>query len=192
MKRLTWVKKMLLYFLCVFWAAFALFFGALLTERKIFYPLSDYKNEIIFAAEKYDIDAALVFAMIRTESRFYKNALSDKGAAGLMQITEKTAEYVASLRGIAEYDIFEPITNIDFGCYYYKYLESKFKDKNTCLAAYNAGEGNVSVWLKDINYSADGITIYKIPIKETAEYVDKVNKSLRKYKNLYYNILDKR
>ena len=169
-----------------------MFFGALIVERAIFYPLSDYKSEILSAAERYDMDAALVFAIIKTESGFDKTAVSDKGATGLMQITEKTADYVASLRGIAEYDLFDAATNIDFGCYYYKYLENRFGDKNTCLAAYNAGEGNVFLWLKDEHYSLDGKTLDVIPITETNEYVEKVNKSLRKYKKLYYNILDKR
>ncbi|MDY6367288.1 MAG: dephospho-CoA kinase, partial [Clostridia bacterium] len=68
----------------------------------------------------------------------------------------------------------------------------KFTDRNTCLAAYNAGEGNVKKWLGDKNYSNDGITLDVIPITETADYVKKVNKSLTKYKNLYFNILDKR
>lgn len=192
LKILSTVKKFLFYFLCVVWAFFALFFGAFIIERKVFYPLSDYKNEIISAAREYEIDAALLFAVIRTESAFDKNAVSDKGAAGLMQITEKTAAYVASLRGIEEYDLFDAATNIDFGCYYFKYLENRFSDKNTCLAAYNAGEGKVFSWLKDERYSKDGKTLFLIPFKETDEYVKKVNKSLGKYQNLYFNILDKR
>ena len=191
MKKILFARKVLFYFLCACWAVFALLFGVFFAERKVFYPLG-YKEEVMVYAEKYDMDAALVFAMIRTESGFDEKAVSDKGAAGLMQITQKTAAYVASLRGIEEYDLFNPATNIDFGCYYYKYLENRFGDVNTSLAAYNAGEGNVSVWLKDKRYSVDGERLIKAPIKETDEYVAKVNKSLTKYKNLYSNILDKR
>ena len=111
---------------------------------------------------------------------------------GLMQITKRTADYVAELKNVSEYDIFDAETNLDFGCYYLNYLEKKFSDKNVCLAAYNAGEGNVKKWLSDKRYSSDGKTLSAIPLAETAEYVKKVNKSLSKYKKLYFNLLDKR
>ena len=192
MKTILKTRKILFDILCAFWAVFAFFGVVVLTEKAFIYPLSDYKTEIIAAADKYGIDRALVFAMIRTESGFNKDAVSDKGAVGLMQMTERTAEYVARLRGIENYDIIDAATNIDFGCYYYKYLENRFGDMNVSLAAYNAGEGKVFGWLKDERYSIDGKTLYKTPKKETDEYVVKVNKSFRKYKNLYFNILDKR
>lgn len=191
MKNLHIVKKILFYILCVFWTVTAFFASVFLIERNVFYPLSDYKNEIYAAAEHYGIDKALLFSIIRTESGFKKNAVSDKGATGLMQITENTAEYVAKMKGVSTYNLKDPITNIDFGCHYYKYLEKRFCELNTVLAAYNAGEGNVSIWLKDKKYSADGKNLEIIPLKETDEYVKKINKSLVKYKKLYANILDK-
>ena len=192
MKKVRLLRKILFFFLCTFWAAFSVVGLVILTEKAVFYPLSEYKDEIISAAERYDIDKALVFAIVKTESGFDKDAVSDKGALGLMQMTERTASYVAALRGIDNFDLFDPATNIDFGCYYYKYLENRFGDMNVSLAAYNAGEGKVSGWLKDKRYSSDGKTLDITPIEETAEYVERVNKSLRKYKNLYFNILDKR
>ena len=192
MKKVRLLRKILFFFLCTFWAAFTVVGLVVLTEKAVFYPLSEYKDEIISAAERYDIDKALVFAIVKTESGFDKDAVSDKGAVGLMQMTERTAEYVARLRGIENYDIIDAATNIDFGCYYYKYLENRFGDMNVSLAAYNAGEGKVSGWLKDKRYSSDGKTLDITPIEETDEYVVKVNKSFRKYKNLYFNILDKR
>ena len=57
--------------------------------------------------------------------------------------------------------------------------------RDTALAAYNAGMGNVSKWLKNPEYSSDGITLSYIPFKETREYVAKVNDYERTYKELY-------
>lgn len=182
---------MLSYLICIIWLAGFFFAAVFLTERKFLYPLSEFKDEIISFAGKYDIETALVFAIVRTESGFKPDAVSEKGAKGLMQMTEKTASYVADLKGEREYDIINPKTNLDFGCYYYKYLEKKFENRDVCLAAYNAGEGKVNIWLKDNRYSTDGKTLISIPLKETRDYVLKVNKSLIKYKKLYPNIVDK-
>ncbi|MDY6367394.1 MAG: transglycosylase SLT domain-containing protein, partial [Clostridia bacterium] len=59
--------------------------------QRIIYPLSDYKNEIISAAKRYDILPTLVFSIVKTESGFDPDAVSSKGAVGLMQLSESTA-----------------------------------------------------------------------------------------------------
>lgn len=159
--------------------------------QRILFPLSEYKSEIICAAKRYGLQPSLVFAIVRTESRFDKNAVSSKGAVGLMQLCTSTAKYVADMKGLTSYDLTDVKTNLDFGCFYFNYLLDKFNEKDVCLAAYNAGEGNVKNWLSDSKYSADGKTLDDIPLPETKEYVSRVNKSLRKYQNLYFNTLDK-
>ena len=171
----------------------AIIFGVKrVTERLFIYPLSTYKTIILAAASEYNVNAYMLFALIKTESGFNKNAVSEKGATGLMQLTEKTAEYVARLKGEQNYDLKNAQTNIDFGCYYLKYLFEKFTEQNTVLAAYNAGEGKVAIWLKDSRFSNDGKTLKEIPIEETREYIKRINASSVKYKKLYPNILDKR
>ena len=102
-----------------------------------------------------------------------------------MQLTPATAQYVAKMKGQTEYDIYLPQTNLDFGCYYLKYLLVKFKNTDTAICAYNAGEGNVLLWLKNKDYSLDGKTLRKIPFKETSEYLKKVNLAQKKYKKIY-------
>ena len=57
--------------------------------------------------------------------------------------------------------------------------------------AYNAGEGNVTEWLANKEYSKDGRNLTKIPFRESREYLEKIEKSLSNYKKLYKNILDK-
>lgn len=160
-------------------------------EKYYTYPLK-YKEYVFEYADSYGLDRALVFSIIKTESNFDKDAVSSVGAKGLMQITDGTSEYIAKRLGIENYDIFDVKTNIAFGTYYLKYLLVKFKDEKTTLCAYNAGEGNVSLWLMNSEYSEDGKTIKTIPIRQTRNYVEKIYKSFGKYKKIYRKLLDKR
>ena len=108
----------------LFWLAFTAVFFFTFTEKQV-YPIL-YKEEIIAVSEKYGIDPALVFAIVRTESGFAPHTVSAKGATGLMQIMPSTGKYIADKKGVAEYDLFEVSTNLDFGCYYWKYLSERF------------------------------------------------------------------
>lgn len=157
---------------------------------KYAYPLK-YKTEVSAYADMYGLPRALIYSVIKTESGFNPDARSDAGAAGLMQITESTGKFIADKLGAVSYDLYDAETNISFGCYYIKYLFSRFGDKNTALAAYNAGEGNVSLWLSDESYSKDGKTLKAIPFLETRAYLKKIWKSFEKYKKLYGKTLDK-
>lgn len=172
-----------------FWVAFFAVFFVQCAERKV-YPLL-YKDEITAVAEKYGIDAALVFSIVRTESGFEPIKVSGKGAVGLMQVLPSTGKYIAGKKGISEYDLFDVSTNLDFGCYYWVYLSEKFCGIEETAAAYNAGEGRVSEWLKKEEYSSDGKRLDKIPYRETREYVKKICESLKRYRKLYGKLLDK-
>ena len=124
------------------------------TINRYLYPLK-YKEIVIENADLYGLDRALVFATIRVESSFNKNAKSSKGAIGLMQITLSTAEYIAKRLNIIDFDLTDENINVMFGCYYLRYLIDKFSSIESAICAYNAGEGNVSKWLKDSDYSDD-------------------------------------
>lgn len=158
--------------------------------NRYFYPLK-YKETVVYYCEKYGVDKALAFSVIKTESDFNPTAESKKGAKGLMQITDKTGEYIANLLGVTEYDLFDEETNIQFGVYYLSYLKKIFCFNEETLSAYNAGEGTVREWLKNSEYSLDGKRLNKIPYAETERYVKKTCKSFRKYRKLYGDILDK-
>lgn len=164
--------------------------GYVWLQKKYVYPL-DYKREVFESSKEFNLDKALVFALIKTESSFNHKSVSEKGAIGLMQITTKTGEYIAKKLGETEFDLYSAKTNVRYGCYYLSYLLATFNDTKTALCAYNAGEGKVRTWLKNSEYSLDGKTLYKIPFKETSEYVDRIEKSFAKYKKLYGKILDK-
>ncbi len=150
-----------------------------------------YKQEVVELCEKYGLNPLYVYSVIKVESSFNEKAKSSAGAKGLMQITEKTAEFIAEKLNIKTYDIFDVKTNLTFGTYYLSYLKNKFIYDDTVTCAYNAGEGNVINWLKNKEYSEDGKTLKIVPFKETRDYREKIEKTFAKYEKLYGNILDK-
>lgn len=156
-------------------------------QRK-FYPLK-YKNEIIRFSLEYELDPYLVMSIIWVESKFKPDARSGKNARGLMQIIPRTGQWIADQIGLSLYEddmLYDPKTNIMFGCWYLAYLLKVFDgDVELALASYNGGMGNVMKWLKDDRYSDDGKTLKNIPIKETSDYIERVQKAYRQYKKLY-------
>lgn len=147
------------------------------------YPVA-YSEYIVKYANKNDLDPYLVMAVIKTESNFVPEARSEY-AAGLMQLTEETAAWNAKQMGIKHYDYLDPETNIMMGCHYLKHLINKYGNIDTALAAYNGGMGNVSKWLKNSEYSDDGVSLKAIPFPETRNYVVKVNTYWQDYRDLY-------
>lgn len=175
--------------IAVFWLVFLSLFVFSVTEKKL-YPVMFY-DEIVEVADRYNIDRAFMFSVVRTESGFDQFAVSAKGAEGLMQITPSTGKFIADKQGITEYDLFNAKTNLDFGGYYIMYLSERFNGLTEMAAAYNAGEGTVKKWLKNSEYSDDGVRLNKIPYSETERYVKKIYESLKIYRKLYGKLLDK-
>jgi soluble lytic murein transglycosylase-like protein len=109
------------------------------------------------AAERHNVDPALIRAVIQTESNWNSGAVSRKGAGGLMQLIPTTAQRFGAS------DLFNPQQNIDAGVRYLKTLLERYNGNlDLALAAYNAGEGAVD--------RAHGIPAYR----ETRNYVHKV------------------
>ena len=81
------------------------------------------------------IDENLVYAVIKAESGFRKNAKSDAGAVGLMQIMPATAFFVRQLYALPDGDLFEPSYNILIGTHYLQYLFEKFDSLKPCWQA---------------------------------------------------------
>ena len=165
-------------------------FFSILTARPLSiaraYPVR-YKETVKKYAEENSFSAAFLFAVIRTESSFNPRAVSKKGAVGLMQILPSTAEFIAGRNGydyLEEY-LYSPEYNVRLGVRYFSYLRARFLEEETYLAAYNAGEGTVAMWLNNANYSADGKTLDRIPYPETRRYVEKVQKAKNKYEKYY-------
>ena len=177
------MKKILKLLICI-----VVLVGLVLTSLRIaciFYP-NDYKLTVEKCAQSYGISEELIYAVIRAESKFDENAVSDKGALGLMQIMEPTGDWAAEKLNIEVSDLCQPQVNIEIGSYYLSYLLDLYENDLDCaLAAYNAGKTNVDKWLRDKKYSKDGKTLDEIPFDETREYVKKVKRNMKIYDFLY-------
>jgi soluble lytic murein transglycosylase-like protein len=123
-----------------------------------------FESLIYQVARRHEVDAALVKAVIRTESYFNPNATSRVGASGLMQLMPQTA----AKYGVT--DLYSPKQNIEAGVKHLKYLLQRYPDQLAhALAAYNAGEQAVDKY--------NGIP----PYQETQNYVKKVMRFLEVY-----------
>ena len=119
-------------------------------------PGGDIQALAVAAARRHGLDPDLVLAVIAVESAFRPDAVSPKGAQGLMQLMPPTA------RGLGVTDSFDPRQNIEAGVRYLKYLQDMYKDDRLALAAYNAGPAAVQKykWIP--------------PYPETQDYVNRV------------------
>jgi len=118
---------------------------------------SEFDSIINSCANEYGVDKSLVKAVIHAESGYNPNALSRKGAVGLMQLMPGTAQ------GLKVADSFNPTDNIRGGVRYLRFLLDTFKgDVTLALAAYNAGLSRVAKY--------GGVP----PYEETRNYVSKV------------------
>lgn len=178
--------------------------SAIFVYNKIMYPLH-YEKEIVQASEEFNIDSVLIASVINAESRFRVDAVSPKGAVGLMQVKPSTAEWVVKqlVKTSAEIqfasnnevdikkimynektktgELLDPATNIRIGTYYLSYLLKKFDNLKTALCAYNAGESVVRNWLTNPEYSLDNVNLVKIPYKETSRYIENIYLNLKTY-----------
>lgn len=146
-----------------------------------------YSDEIIEYSNEFEVTPALVASVINVESGYNDDATSQKGAKGLMQIMPSTGRWLAEKIN-EKYDeelLLNASFNIKLGTYYLSYLIEQFDDERVALCAYNAGQGNVKEWLKNEEYSSDGKTLKEIPYEETKNYINKIEKNYRYYKNRY-------
>ena len=157
---------------------------------KILYPKT-YSEIISVYAEEYDVEENLIYAVIKAESNFDSNAVSNREAIGLMQIVEETAIDVANqnkidvdTENITE-ELLDIDNNINIGTKYLSILLTQYGNMEIALAAYNAGIGTVNNWIEKQVIQADGSDIENIPYKETNNYVRKILRDYRVYNELY-------
>ena len=162
-----------------------IFFGSV-SILKTLYP-SRYGDFVEIYAKENHLSEYFVYAVIECESGFDKNAVSYADARGLMQLTPDTFRWLQTKKGeeLSDDMLFDPETNIKYGCYFYGILMKEYEKEETAIAAYHAGMGNVSKWLKNEEYSPDGKTLSEIPFGNTKKYVDKVIKTKNIYSKLY-------
>ena len=152
---------------------------------KILYPIK-YEDYVQKYSQEYDVPENLLYAVIKTESSFKSDAVSNVGAIGLTQIMPDAFDWISYKLGEDKdfESLFDEETSIKYGAFLLGYLLDEFENSEAALAAYHAGRGNVNKWLNDKACSKDGIHLDSIPIPDTAHYVHKVMHSVDIYNKL--------
>jgi soluble lytic murein transglycosylase len=133
-------------------------------------------------AEEKEVDAALIAAVIYSESKF-RDQTSSAGARGLMQITPEAAEFIEKQSGGTTFelaDLADPELNIRYGTFLLRELLERYDgDEAAALAAYNAGPGNADEW------GGADLSVEDIEFPETRAYVEEVLEKKEEYRREY-------
>lgn len=159
-------------------------------ERR--FPMA-FKDLVLNFSDENEIDPAWVYAIVRRESSFDREAVSPVGARGLMQVMPDTANYLINQspswrkKRITPNRLFIPEENIQLGTRYMKELLNRTSDNWViATAAYNAGINRVIEWLPEQPMDFD-IWVETVPYQETRDYV----KNVLAYQQVYTVLLGK-
>lgn len=138
------------------------------------FPIPDYAPENGFTA-----NPALIYALMRQESKFKVEATSRVGARGLMQLMPRTASYMAkdkSLRGKGRDKLYDPAVNLAIGQDYVNHLIETTADGDLfdMALAYNGGPGNLRRWKRDVAIEDPLLFIESVPNPESRDFVERV------------------
>ena len=163
-----------------------------------------YRELVERYAEETGIEAALLFALIRTESAFDQNVVSAAGAVGLTQLMPATAEEAAARllrQGGPDYrrittgengqevnavNLRDPAANIHIGASYLAYLNGRMGDPLLAILAYNGGMNRVRRWITASQNLPPDLFLETADYAETRDYGRRVMAAAAVYKNLYY------
>jgi len=169
-------------------ALLGVFAGALVASGAFDHALKEltlplrHEDVIRQQADEKGVDAALIAAVIYSESKF-SDQTSSAGARGLMQITPEAADYIEQQSGGTTFklsDLSDPELNIRYGTFLLHELLDRYEgDEAAALAAYNAGPGNADEW------GGADLTVEAIPFPETRAYVEEVLEKRDEYRQEY-------
>lgn len=155
-------------------------------KKQLFDDISEifrmpYETEVAAASKQSGVDRALIWAVMKRESKFNPDAVSSSGAVGLMQLMPGTARETAKKAGIGNFSLYEPRDNVMLGALQLRMLLKRF-DGNViyALAAYNAGAANAASWRG--KYERGEFWVEEIPFVETREFVRCVYENYSVYK----------
>ncbi len=137
-----------------------------------------YTDPVMQAAGAYNLDAAYLLGIMRSESAMMETARSSAGALGLMQVTPATARTLSRKHGLpyqSSSDLLKGDNNIGFGAVYLRQLLDDY-DQNPVLVsgAYNAGPNAVARWLSSRELDEAAQWIETLPYYETRDYIPRV------------------
>jgi soluble lytic murein transglycosylase len=158
-----------------------------MTYWRILFPQS-YWGDIKAEAAKNGLDPYMVASLIRQETEFNANAISNKNAYGLMQLLPSVGKSMAKEEGnrhLEANQLLDPSTNIRLGTRYLKQTLDKFGGQpEYAFAAYNAGDDRVLDWQSVGNYHGIDEFVESIPFTETREYVQAIIRNEEIYREL--------
>jgi len=147
-----------------------------------------YWTDLKKSSSENALDPYLVASLIRQESAFNPNAVSNKNAVGLMQLLPKVGKGVAKQEKIKHFSpaqLFMPSMNLQLGTRYFRSMVDKFGAFEYALAAYNAGSDRVQDWQGYGKYRDVQEFVESIPFTETREYVQAIMRNANLYRQLY-------
>ncbi|HOY59830.1 MAG TPA: lytic transglycosylase domain-containing protein [Verrucomicrobiota bacterium] len=143
---------------------------------------------ILEAARRYNLDAALVKAVVWRESRFHPGVRGRAGEIGLMQLTDAAAqEWAETVRAypLPEAHLYDPRTNALAGTWYLRKLIERYRKTDDpvpyALADYNAGRANVLKWAGEAAATNSVEFVSQIAFPSTRHYVESVIRRWRHY-----------
>ena len=174
------------------WRALTMAMGTSLSDRAVpprSYDL-DYQQPELLPLGGFTLDRALVYAIVRQESRFNPQAISRVGATGLMQLMPGSAAIAAGDDRLKRDStpLFDPALNLRLGQDYFAWLLEKGvgHDLMRAVAAYNGGPGAVLKTLQILGSDADPLTVMEsLPAAETRAYVQRVMAGYWTYRKIW-------
>jgi soluble lytic murein transglycosylase len=148
-----------------------------------------YDSLVVEAAHRYQVDPALVKAVIWQESRFFADSNGSKGEMGLMQIRDAAAGEWAEAAHVSPFEhnaFWNPATNILAGTWYLKKLLQRYQETDNpaayALADYNAGRGNVLKWLHGPAATNSAAFLAQVDFPTTRSYVRRILRQAEHYR----------
>lgn len=162
--------------------------GVLAIRWQVPFP---YAGWVYQEADRMGVDPYLIAAVIRVESRYRPDAVSRRGAMGLMQLMPDTARWIAGqphapLAPGQAINLGDPRTNIALGGWYLAYLLRRYRgDVVLALAAYNSGPATVDRWIRMGRLTPGSVDWQAVPYPETRAFVARVLWYRRWYRWVY-------
>ncbi|MBR5446160.1 MAG: lytic transglycosylase domain-containing protein [Clostridia bacterium] len=148
----------------------------------------DFSEYVTRYSAEYGVPEYILYAVIKTESNFESNKLSEDGEIGLMQLSPETFDWLTTMTkedkdaGI----LYDPETNIRYGAYMMSYLYTEYSRWNTVFAIMDAGQSTVDQWMLNRKLVDELGNLVVFPDEKTETYVNQVNETTEVYRSLYY------